>query len=110
MNGSLSGTTGHYIRTRREFVPPEAGAIAGAVSAAAQRIRTLAGDLSFIGTSLDPTWEGHSKLDFFNAFSPEPGNAHSLADWLEAKANQIRHMTVVVWETEWVETPAPTSP
>jgi uncharacterized protein YukE len=98
------------VRKRREFVPPEAGPIASSVSAAANRIRTLAGDLSFIGTSLDPTWEGHSKLVFFNDFNPEPGNTSSLADWLEAKANQIRHMTVVVWETEWVETPAPASP
>jgi len=107
MNDVVSGATGHYIRKRREFVPPEAGAIAGSVSAAASRIRSLAGDLAFIGTSLDPTWEGHSKLEFFNSFSPEPGNAYSLADWLEAKANQIRNMTVVVWETEWVETANP---
>ena len=107
MNGDLSGSTGHYVRTRREFVPPEAGPIAAAVSAAASRIRTLAGDLAFIGTSLDPTWEGRSKLEFFNLFSPEPGNTYSLADWLDAKANQIRHMTVVVWETEWVETASP---
>jgi uncharacterized protein YukE len=110
MNGNLTGSTGHYVRVRREFVPPEAGAIAGAVSAAASRIRTLAGDLAFVGTSLDPTWEGHSKLLFFDAFSPEPGNTYSLADWLDAKANQIRHMTVVVWETEWVETPSPAHP
>jgi hypothetical protein len=26
--------------------------------------------------------EGHAKLEFFNSFNPEPGNAYSLADWL----------------------------
>jgi len=107
MNGEQSGVTGHYVRKRREFVPPEAGPIASAVSAAAGRVRRLAGDLAFIGTSLDPTWDGHSKLEFFNSFNPEPGNTYSLADWLDAKASQIRNMTVVVWEMEWVETASP---
>jgi len=107
MNDVLTGATGHYVRKRREFVPPEAGPMANAVSAAASRVRDLAAESASIGSSLDPTWEGHSKLVFFDAFHPEPGNTYSLADWLDAKANQIRSMTVVVWEMEWVETSDP---
>jgi uncharacterized protein YukE len=81
----------------KTFVPPEAYEIAAQFRQAASDMRALSGDLSSIGTTLDPEWDGHSKELFFDKFRPQPPAVTSLADWLMQCANTIEHIHVTIY-------------
>jgi uncharacterized protein YukE len=85
-------------RVPRTFTPPEAKEIAAQFRETAQRVREFASQLRSTGGTLEMSWEGISKNNFFMDFQPEPGNVEQYAAWLESQAGVIESMTVTIWE------------
>jgi len=86
------------IRVPKRFTPPEAYTIAAQFRGQAKHVRSLAAQLRQVKAKLDASWEGNSKNRFFSEFEPEISKMDAFADWLEAKANQIEHIVVTIWE------------
>jgi uncharacterized protein YukE len=85
------------------FVPPEAPAIAAGLRAVAGNLRELASHMRSEDGVLDASWEGRSKIRYFDSHLRDPGEAESTASWLDGEAARVASMTVVRYETEWVE-------
>jgi len=95
----------HTVRV--EFVPPEAPGIAAGLRSIAGSLRGLASYMRSEDGVLDSGWEGRSKVRFFDTHSRDPGEAESVASWLEGEADAVASMTVVEYRTEWEEVEVP---
>ena len=97
----------HTVRV--EFVPPEAPRIAAGLQSIAGSLRSLASHLRSEDGALDGSWEGRSKVRFFDTHLRDPGEAESAASWLDGEADAVASMTVVEYRTEWEEVEVPDS-
>jgi len=88
---------------RIEFVPSEAHAIAAGLRSIAGNLRELASHMRSEDGALDGSWEGRSKVRYFDFHLRDPGEADSVASWLDGEAGRVASMTVVRYETKWVE-------
>ena len=86
------------VRRARHFTPDEAHAIAAELRAIAGEARDLAVRLRDISRGLDATWEGQAKSRYIVDFNGEPPVGESNADWLEAEAQRVSSITVVIME------------
>lgn len=91
------------IQRKHTFLPSEAGAIAGAWRSLAGQVRSVAAELQALGSGLDSSWDGNSKLAFMTEYGSAPGATESSADLLQALAGQVEHLTVTEWVTGWQE-------
>lgn len=87
------------FRRSRHFTPDEAHTIAAELRAIAREARDLVARLRAISGDLDASWEGQAKARFLVDFNCEPSVGESCASWLEAEAQRVSSITVVVSET-----------
>ena len=100
------------IRRAHHITPDEAHDIANELRAIANEARELVARLRTISGDLEATWEGRAKTRFLLDFNCEPSVGESCASWLEAEAQRISSIKVVIWEvsSETVWVPGPKGP
>jgi uncharacterized protein YukE len=89
------------VRVDHWFTPPEAHTIASQFRAKAGEIRAQAQNIRRGRSTLDISWEGNSKNNYFASLSPVPGDLDNYANWLEQKANQIENLKALEYRWEW---------
>ncbi len=82
-------TTGHWI------TPPEVGAIASEIRAAADEIRDTYKSVNAVGEQLDQSWRGNAKNKFDAHFNMFPSDVLAYADDLDHMANEV--LNILVW-------------
>jgi len=101
MGTTRQSSTKKRVRVDHWFTPPEAHTIAGQFRAKAGEIRAQAQAIRRGRSTLDLSWEGKSKNNYFVSLNPMPGDLENYANWLEQKANQIEHMKALEYRWEW---------
>lgn len=79
-------------------VPPEAFHIAAQFDQQASQVRQQAQHLAKVKAQLSANWKGKSANLFQQQVDPKIKELNALADWLAAKANEIRSKQVETWE------------
>ena len=91
------------VKRRVEFVPAEATALAAQYRGLGRRLSEFAVDLRTVMWEMDATWAGHAKDMVFGEYGIEPDKVDTFAQWVEWEAGRIARITVVRWETMWVQ-------
>lgn len=89
----------------KTFVPKEAGVIASRYAKVARELREIADEMSHLMGSLEESWEGNAKQNYFQQYGSEPGNLRAAADFCDQCGNKIRSMSVTMMEWKEVANP-----
>lgn len=95
-----------YKETIVWYCPNEAHQIASVFEKKAVEVNELASRLEKIKNTLDSSWEGKSKNNFMATFEDIP-RLRAYASELNARAKEIRSISVSRVDRTWVEDPQP---